>query len=436
MFKLLFQPPLIIASCVENIWTTSSFDCNNAYMRSSLWLSCGANGMKVWMPLSHKEDSVRFQSQRIMLSFPLTIYPLAILINEAVILGITNEYYIHDNVLYNQINKSTQIFLHSLLVQLLRKNLDFDALQIATSSRNLQHFPHILELLLHQILELEATSSEPIPDPLLPRIVVFIHEFTEFLQIVSHCTRKTDIALWPYLFIIVGNPSDLFEECLVKNYLETAASYLIILQNTVKSSLCKRHATVLLEASLNQSNWRLAKDIFRFLSSIDPTDLEKEHLVAINDALPLLAFKKESFLSTSLNLKFQQNLFISSNKQAKKTIQKNMSIDSPNKKQSSIDQPSVQQQSPPSPSQQQQNTSTHSPSSQQQITPTSTRIRNESVSQDYTDTSQFIFDTNYIEKIISNHALALLKKYKLKKLGYMSANLSNFCLLKWLKSEP
>ncbi len=58
------------------MWTTSSTDCTNAYMKSSLWLSCGASGMKIWMPLSHKEDSVRFQSHRIMLSFQLTTYPL------------------------------------------------------------------------------------------------------------------------------------------------------------------------------------------------------------------------------------------------------------------------------------------------------------------------------------------------------------------------
>lgn len=73
--KIEFRPPIIIASCVENLWTLSNIDCNT-YMKSSLWLCCGSNGMKVWLPLSHKEDSVRFQSHRIMLNFPLSIYPL------------------------------------------------------------------------------------------------------------------------------------------------------------------------------------------------------------------------------------------------------------------------------------------------------------------------------------------------------------------------
>ena len=76
--SVMFCPPIIIASCVENIWTISNTICNNNYMKMSLWLSCGANGMKVWIPLTLKEDSVRFQSHRIMLSFPLNIYPLGI----------------------------------------------------------------------------------------------------------------------------------------------------------------------------------------------------------------------------------------------------------------------------------------------------------------------------------------------------------------------
>ena len=146
--------------------------------------------------------------------------------------------------------------------------------------------------MLHEVLEEEATASEPIPgllfrfieksfrgklnfpfslklfrvlksekallninkilDPLLPTIVKFIAEFPEYLQTIVHCARKTEIALWQYLFQSVGNPRDLFEECLDGNKLETAASYLIILQNLEKLTVAREDATRLLNRALQK----------------------------------------------------------------------------------------------------------------------------------------------------------------------------------------
>lgn len=93
-------------------------------------------------------------------------------------------------------------------------------------------FVNLLRVLfLFQVLEEEATSKEPIPDAQLPSVIEFIQEFPNlYLETVVQCARKTEIALWPYLFSAAGKPKDLFQECLKRQNLSTAASYLIILQ--------------------------------------------------------------------------------------------------------------------------------------------------------------------------------------------------------------
>lgn len=86
-------------------------------------------------------------------------------------------------------------------------------------------------------MEEEATSKEPIPDAQLPSIIEFIQEFPVYLETIVQCARKTEIALWPYLFSAAGKPKDLFQKCLTLKQLETAASYLIILQVIIAKEL-------------------------------------------------------------------------------------------------------------------------------------------------------------------------------------------------------
>ncbi|GLH13764.1 Guanine nucleotide exchange factor subunit Rich [Gryllus bimaculatus] len=275
--------PTVLASCVENVWVPRKTRREKPHLTEALWLFCGAHGMRVWLPLFPRDGDKAhtFMSKRIMLPFQLRIYPLAILFEDAILLGAEN-----DTMLYTSdanspfslpfcvLEKTSQVYLHQILRQLIRRNLGYHAWEIARSCTNLPYFPHSLELLLHEVLEEEATSKDPIPDALLPSVIEFIQEFPVYLQTVVQCARKTEIALWPYLFSAAGKPKDLFQECLARKQLDTAASYLIILQNLEPSSVSRQYATLLLDSSLDHCKWELSKDLVRFLRAIDPNDVE------------------------------------------------------------------------------------------------------------------------------------------------------------------
>ncbi|CAH2042158.1 unnamed protein product, partial [Iphiclides podalirius] len=280
-------PATVLASCVESAWSRGGAGPQTQLSRA-LWLWCGALGARVWLPLlprdaSRRPDSSRhtFMAKRIMLPFHLNIYPLTILFDDAILLGAENDttlYASDSNSVFSLpfcvVNRTSQVYLHQILRQLLRRNLGYHAWEIARSCAQLPYFPHSLELLLHEVLEEEATSKEPIPDAQLPSVIEFVHEFPVYLQTVVQCARKTEIALWAYLFSAAGKPKELFQECLQRKMLDTAASYLIILQNLESSTVSRQLATQLLDTALQHERWDLARDLVRFLRAIDPNDVD------------------------------------------------------------------------------------------------------------------------------------------------------------------
>ncbi|VDN96916.1 unnamed protein product, partial [Rodentolepis nana] len=166
------------------------------------------------------------------------------------------------------VNFKTNLFLPHLLKDLLRKNLSDVAFELASSYRHLPYFQHILELLLHEVLEEEATSKFPIPDPLLPQVTAFIEQFPHFLDVVVQCTRKTEVTWWRHLFCSLGRrPKDVFDHALSLEQLDTAASCLVILQNSESHSTCKQCALILLETAIRECQWHLVRDLVRFLKA-------------------------------------------------------------------------------------------------------------------------------------------------------------------------
>ena len=46
-FQLPFCSPSVVATSVENLWTTSRANLGKMQLMEALWLGCGAHGMKV-----------------------------------------------------------------------------------------------------------------------------------------------------------------------------------------------------------------------------------------------------------------------------------------------------------------------------------------------------------------------------------------------------
>lgn len=409
------KTPSVLASCVENVWSPSKFSDAKPHLTEALWLFCGAHGMRVWLPLFPRQgdNAHTFMSKRIMLPFQLKIYPLAILFEDAILLGAENDTILYSSdanspfsLPYCLLERTSQVYLHHILRQLIRRNLGFHAWEIARCCTSLPYFPHSLELLLHEVLEEEATSKEPIPDAQLPSVIEFIQEFPVYLDTVVRCARKTEIALWPYLFSVAGKPTHLFQKCLSSNLLETAGSYLIILQNLESSAVSRQFATMLLDSTLNSSKWELSKELVRFLKAIDPNDVE------VSRVPPLLASSCKIPHTPQVNGNEEDLSLVLGTTQVSRgrsfSTTTTPKIINPDK------------------------TAAQSRTSVTEMNP----VRKKSVPTSKTDQKDNSKSAEefFMDVMIERHARRLLSQHRLNDLGCMAANL-DFPLVRWLAKE-
>lgn len=428
-----------LASCVECFWLSNALE--KSPMQDCLWLFSGAHGMRVWLPilppLNEKIDEPphrlhTFMSKRIMLSFPLKLYPLVILFDNVIVLGVdnettlyTNETNSHFSLPFCLLERKSQVYLHKILRQLIKRNLGYSAWEIAKSCRSLPYFPHSLELLLHEVLEEEALTKDPIPDALLPSILDFIREFPVYLQTIVQCARKTEIALWPYLFSMAGKPKDLFQQCLQSEELETAASFLIILQNLEPSIISKQYATLLLDIAIQNRKWELAKDLIRFLKAIDPNEIDSPRSSMVVNMKIAPPSQSQSQVNQNAEV-FNMILGpIARERSFSTTVTSNLPKEKIRDKQTLLTNPSnsngTSLTTVPN-----ETTSSSLPNSG-----TSSVVRRKMERSNSTKDRKEIF---CIETILQNHARKLLQKHKLIELGYMSAFL-DFHLVSWLSQE-
>ncbi|XP_042224656.1 guanine nucleotide exchange factor subunit Rich-like isoform X2 [Homarus americanus] len=432
LFQCAQMTPIVLASSCEALWCSSSAVSHKPHLSHALWLHCGVHGTRAWLPLfpNSADKSHTFMARRIMLPFTPSIYPLAVMFEEGIMLGAETDTSLlacDATSLYQPltvVERTSQVYLHHLLRQLLRRNLGYHAWEVASTCRDLPYFPHALELLLHQVLEEEASSKDPLPDCLLPRVVEFIREFPVYLQTVVQCARKTELALWRYLFSAAGSPKHLFIKALEESQLDTAASYLIILQNLESATVSRSHATRLLDATLEAGKWDLSKDLIRFLRSIDPTDLDspKPSLpscgstkVGFSHATPPVspACADEDLSMILPNTQVLRGRSFSSASAPKIALGDSGSVAHQSVLRTTSDSakvlPEINRQS--------------------QAVPAARKRSSNSISKDVSTAEEFFLDV-----ILQRHAKKLLLGCRLRDLGTMAAHL-DFPLVSWLRRE-
>ncbi|BFZ61859.1 WD40 repeat protein [Saitoella coloradoensis] len=253
-------------------------------MRGSLWAYDGKH-VKVWTDLDALDNCVDVT--------PSDFYPIVTLMDKALLVGIESETVQRRNLDFTTFRYTTgaHLFLHHVLRRQLSSkptrqkmwsSFTRDALMLASRYQHLPYFEHILELLLHEILEDEADKRDLDPsEEVLPKAIGFLSNFEEFLDVVVGCARKTEVMCWDKLFKIVGSPKELFERCMEQGKYKTAGAYLVVLHTLEKLKDSSQDTVRLLAKAIEVADWDLAKELARFLMSLDKTGKTLKQALAL-----------------------------------------------------------------------------------------------------------------------------------------------------------
>ncbi|KAJ8900535.1 hypothetical protein K2173_025312 [Erythroxylum novogranatense] len=270
-----------LTDSVELFWVTcgQSDDKTNLIEEVS-WLDYGHRGMQVWYPSLgvdpfKQEDFLQLDPE---LEFDREIYPLGLLPNAGVVVGVCQRMSFSACTEFPCFEPSpqAQTILHCLLRHLLQRDKREEALWLAQLSAEKPHFSHCLEWLLFTVFDAEISRQNvnknqmalpklPGSPTLLEKTCDLIRNFPDYFDVVVSVARKTDGRHWADLFSAAGRSTELFEECFQRRWYRTAACYILVIAKLEGPAVSQYCALRLLQATLDDSLYELAGELVRFL---------------------------------------------------------------------------------------------------------------------------------------------------------------------------
>lgn len=267
-------------------------------LRDSLWTFNGSD-LRMW---SDVRDVLRMALEGsltdtlTLLSVPVDFYPLSILLNKGIVLGIESDLVQRRDLPFAQFRTPirTHLFIPYLLQHHLSAGEDVsDALALARQYEHLSYFAHALEVLLHNMLDQEAEQSTEISDKhrsLLSTVLSLLYgtlSESSYLSTIVQCIRKTEITSWPILLDHLPPPTVLFEKAIELDDLKTATGCLIVLQSfgedlgegNDNEEDVEAYVTRLMTLAREKNDWELCSELAQFLMALDPTGAALQRVV-------------------------------------------------------------------------------------------------------------------------------------------------------------
>ncbi|KAD3069112.1 hypothetical protein E3N88_36992 [Mikania micrantha] len=260
-----------LTDSIELFWVTCGRSVKTNLIEEVSWLDYGHRGMQVWYPSSgvdpyKQEEFLQLDPE---LEFDREVYPLGLLPNAGIVVGITQRLSFSACTEFPCFEPSpqAQTILHCLLRHLLQRDKSEEALQLARLSEEKPHFSHCLEWLLFTVFETEISRQNVNRDnpSLLEKTCDLIKNFSEYFDVVVSVARKTDGRHWSDLFSAAGRSTELFEECFQRRWYQTAACYILVIAKLEGAPVSQYCALRLLQATLDESLYELAGELVRFL---------------------------------------------------------------------------------------------------------------------------------------------------------------------------